>query len=96
MQDAPMWSRFAAIVFGLASAASWGSGDFAGGLAARRSNVFSVTVISQVTGLVALLAVSVGQSEPLPGWPGLAWAAAAGASGTFGLLALWRALALRP
>lgn len=94
MQDASMWTRFAGIAFGLASATSWGSGDFAGGLAARRSNVFSVTVISQVAGLAVLLAVAVGRSEPLPGWPDLMWAAAAGASGTLGLLALWRAMAV--
>ncbi len=47
----------AAVVYGLLAAVFYGAADFCGGVAARRSAVFAVTVISQLAGLVALLAV---------------------------------------
>lgn len=43
------------VIFGLLAAALYGAADFCGGLAARRTAVFAVTVISQVAGLAVLL-----------------------------------------
>ena len=44
------------IVLGLLAAAFYGSADFFGGLATRRSPIFAVTVISQAVGLLLLCA----------------------------------------
>jgi drug/metabolite transporter (DMT)-like permease len=80
--------------FGLASAASWGAGDFSGGLAARRWSVFAVTVTARCAGVSLLVALAVGLREPaLPG-AGMAWAGAAGMLSSVGLAALYRALAV--
>ncbi|HEY9085301.1 MAG TPA: DMT family transporter [Candidatus Tyrphobacter sp.] len=49
----------AAILFGLLAAAFYGAADFCGGLAARRTAVFAVTIISQLAGLLALLLILV-------------------------------------
>lgn len=82
------------MLLGLASAASWGAGDFGGGLAARRGNVYGVVLMSQAVGLVLLAALGLLLAEPLPLPADLAWGAAGGLAGGLGLLALYRSLAL--
>ncbi len=47
----------APILFGLLAAAFYGAADFCGGLAARRTAIFAVTIVSQLAGLVALLLI---------------------------------------
>ena len=47
----------ASIVFALCAAALYGSADFLGGLAARRSAVMPVMIFSQLAGSCMLLAV---------------------------------------
>jgi drug/metabolite transporter (DMT)-like permease len=81
------------VALGLASAASWGGGDFAGGLATRRASASGVVIASQGVGIVllVLLAAATGEALPRPGQ--LGWAALAGASGALGLYALYTALA---
>jgi drug/metabolite transporter (DMT)-like permease len=82
------------LFLGLASAASWGAGDFGGGLAARRSNVYGVVILSQVTGLVLLAGLALLLAEPLPSWADALWGAAAGLAGGLGLVALYQGLAV--
>jgi drug/metabolite transporter (DMT)-like permease len=81
------------VAFGLASAASWGAGDFSGGLASRRAPALSVVVASQLVGVALLIGLVALTGEVLPTVPQLGWAALAGTSGAFGLLALYSALA---
>jgi drug/metabolite transporter (DMT)-like permease len=82
------------IGFGLASAASWGAGDFSGGVATRRSNVYGVVIVSQAVGLVLLLALALLLAEPLPAANDLLWGAAGGMAGGIGAVALYRGLAV--
>jgi len=84
---------FGSVVLGLASAASWGAGDFSGGLASRRAPALTVVAVSQVVGITFLVALALAIGEALPGPHQLGWAALAGASGALGLLALYSALA---
>jgi drug/metabolite transporter (DMT)-like permease len=86
-------STFGSVAFGLASAVSWGAGDFSGGLASRRAPAIGVVIASQGVGvaLLVLLAIATGEAAPAPGH--LGWAALAGANGALGLLALYSALA---
>ena len=82
------------VLFGLASAASWGAGDFSGGVATRRCHVIGVVVVSQVVGLGLLLVLALLLGEPLPATVDLLWGAAAGLAGGLGLAALYRGLAV--
>lgn len=82
------------ILLGLAAAASWGAGDFGGGLAARRGNAYGVVFVSQALGLVLLAGPALLMSEPLPSRPDLLWGAVAGLAGGVGLVALYRGLAV--
>jgi hypothetical protein len=86
--------EFAAVAFGLASALSWGAGDFSGGMAARRAPVFTVIALGQGIGLLLLLALALLWGEPLPAGADLAWGAVAGMAGAVGIAALYRALAV--
>lgn len=85
--------ELAAVLFGLGSAVIWGTGDFLGGLAARRASVLGVLIVAETSGLVLLLLAGLALGEPIPKLDGLGWAAAAGLSGTLGLGALYSGLA---
>jgi drug/metabolite transporter (DMT)-like permease len=84
----------ATVVFGLASALSWGAGDFSGGLATKRAPVFGVLAIGQVAGLLLLIMLALVWGEPLPSATDLGWGLAAGLTGAVGLASLYRALAV--
>lgn len=89
-----MPSDLAGAALGLASAASWGAGDFTGGLASRRSPVLGVLAVGQAAGVSAIAALALATGEPLPPVVSVAWGAAAGAAGAVGLAALYRGLAI--
>jgi len=81
------------VLLGLASALSFGIGDFAGGLASRRASGLAVAALGQLVGTV-LLAVFVLVARPgLPDMSSLAIGAAAGLSGAVGVAALYVAMA---
>ena len=88
-----MTSNIFAVVFGLASAISWGAGDFSGGMASRKSRASLVVWLSQLVGggLLLLLALAFGESLPIP--RDLFLGAAAGLAGVVGLALLYRGLA---
>jgi drug/metabolite transporter (DMT)-like permease len=86
-------SPLGSVAFGLASAVSWGAGDFSGGLATRRAPAAGVVIASQAVGIAILVALAVATAEAVPSAGSLGWAALAGAFGAFGLLALYSALA---
>ncbi len=87
-------SDAASVVYGLMSAASWGSGDFSGGYSTRRTPVLTVLIFSQITGLAALIIFAVAFGEPAPSRHDVLIGAAAGIVGDIGLAALYRAMAI--
>lgn len=80
-------------MFGLASAASWGAGDFSGGFASKRSNVAVVIVVSQLFGVLLLAGLALLWQEQVPALSHLLYGALAGIAGAVGLVALYRGLA---
>ena len=79
---------------GLASATSWGAGDFCGGLAAKRTSVYPVVIGSQLVGIAALASLALALREGAPVLGSTVWCGLAGVCGAVGLLALYRALAV--
>ena len=77
----------------LSAAASWGSGDFTGGLAARRIGPFHTVLISYTVGLLVLVIVALARLEQLPPSVDLMWGALAGLFGMVGLGFLFRGFA---
>jgi drug/metabolite transporter (DMT)-like permease len=80
--------------FSIVAAASWGGGDFYGGLASKRANVFQVVAYAHACGFAAMLLMAVLVRESVPPGASLAWGAFAGVIGAFGIVALYRALAI--
>ncbi|HYX86583.1 MAG TPA: DMT family transporter [Gaiellales bacterium] len=79
------------VAFALASSLVWGTSDFLGGFYTRRLSLSAVTIVSQLAGFAALLA-----ALPLVGaleGRALLIGVAAGACGSVGLSAFYRALA---
>jgi drug/metabolite transporter (DMT)-like permease len=79
---------------GLLAAVCWGAGDFSGGVATRRANVYVVLFISQIAGLVLIISFALATQESFPTPTDLFWGAVSGLSGVIGLMSLYRALAI--
>jgi len=80
-------------VLGVASSTAWGGGDFCGGLAARRSNVFGVVAAAYSVGLALLLAAALLRHDAMPPHIAVYWALGAGAVGGLALSAFYSGLA---
>ena len=78
----------------LSAAAVWGGGDFAGGIATRRANVFRVVAGAHACGLLLMLLLVWITAEPFPPRSTLLWGAVAGIAGAFGIAALYQALSI--
>jgi drug/metabolite transporter (DMT)-like permease len=89
-----MTPALASVFFGLTSALVWGAGDFCGGLGARRASVLSVLLIAETSGLGFLVAFALFFGETFPTTQTIVWGIAGGLSGTLGLGALYRGLAV--
>ncbi|MFC4589690.1 DMT family transporter [Sphaerisporangium corydalis] len=80
------------VLLATACAVVYGTADFFGGLAAKRSRVLAVVLVSQIAGLLFVLPLL----PLLPGVPGLdtiAWGMAAGLSGGLAVIMFYQALA---
>ena len=82
-----------ALIFGLASAMTWGAADFSGGLATRKGNVYSVVLISQIIGGFFLVLLALLFRETIPPAGDWFFGALAGLAGMIGLLGLYSGLA---
>jgi drug/metabolite transporter (DMT)-like permease len=79
--------------FSLGAVFIWGTSDFLGGYAARRSNAFVFATVVHLSGMLLMLGLAVAGHSPFPSRAGVAWALAAGLSGGGGLAIFYRALA---
>lgn len=80
-------------LYGLASGLTWGSGDFAGGLATKHSPVQGVVVASQTVGILLLALIALATGERLPGPEGWLLGVFAGFASALGIGCLYAALA---
>lgn len=87
-----MSSETLAVTYGIGSAVAWGAGDFSGGFASRKGNLFGVLLISQTLGgvLLALFALLL---ETAPPASHFYYGACAGACGCMGLMTFYKGLA---
>jgi drug/metabolite transporter (DMT)-like permease len=83
----------ASIVLALLAATLYGSADFLGGLASRRSSVLPVMIFSQLAGLVTLLLVLPLVPAAAATHSDFAWGAVAGVALGIGLMLLYQGLA---
>lgn len=80
--------------FSLAAVLAWGTSDFLGGYAARRTNAFLLTTVVNVGGLLLMVTLAATSHASLPSGRSLGWVVAGGVSGGASLAIFYRALAL--
>ena len=80
------------ILYGIASAFSWGAGDFAGGLSSRKVGTYRAVFYADFFGLFLLLAAYFIYPEKLPDTRVIWLSAVGGMLGTIGLLILYYSL----
>jgi uncharacterized membrane protein len=81
-------------VLALLSAVCYGAADFLGGFTAKRANTLAVVVVSQLTGLLLLVAMLPVLPQAAPVRGDVLWGALAGVTGGAGVALLYRALAI--
>jgi drug/metabolite transporter (DMT)-like permease len=86
-------AAFLAVAFGLLAAASYGTSDFLGGFASKRSAALTVVFTSQAASVPFYLLLAAITQDPFPPMRDLAIGAASGFVGVVALLALYRGLA---
>jgi drug/metabolite transporter (DMT)-like permease len=79
--------------FSLAAVFAWGTSDFVGGYASRRTNAFLLTAIAHLSGLVLMAGVALAIHSPFPSRTAVVWALMGGLSGGGALAIFYRALA---
>ena len=89
-------SGLSIILLGLASAVSWGAGDFSGGLASKRTSAYSVVALSQFVSLVLLITIAFLLPEEEISSQDIILGALAGVCGAAGLVILYSGLARGP
>lgn len=82
-----------ALCYGLSCALAWGTGDFAGGMAARRTDAFLVVLVSQLISMAPLALLIWWLHEPVPGAASFGLGGIAGIFGAMGLIAFYQGLA---
>jgi drug/metabolite transporter (DMT)-like permease len=81
------------IIYGIASAATWGAADFIGGLASKRTSPYRVLFLGELSGLIPFIILALATGETIPPFTDLLWAGLASLLGLGGLIFLYRALA---
>ena len=82
------------ILYGILSAATWGAGDFAGGLSSRKVGPYRAVFYADFFGLLILILASIIYRETLPSTSGWINSLLGGALGSFGLLILYYSLSI--
>jgi len=88
---ARLWEQLSA-VYGVASAVSWGAGDFYGGYASKKASVLMVVAVSQAIGLALLLIFGIASGEKPPTTSDIYWSASAGFFSGLGITLYYAAL----
>ncbi|MEM8857913.1 MAG: DMT family transporter [Chloroflexota bacterium] len=81
------------LFWGILSSLIFGSGDFCGGLASKKNNVFTVVVGAHFVGGILMVLMALIFNEPFPTTLDLWWGAAAGIAGAVALMLFYYALA---
>jgi drug/metabolite transporter (DMT)-like permease len=90
----PFGPGSAVVVFGIASAIAWGSGDFGGGWASRRAPVLGISLIVQVVGVLLYVGLAILARETSLVPATIAISVAAGVVVTVGIIGLYQGLAV--
>ena len=81
------------VLYGLASALTWGAADFGGGIASKKSSPYAVVVWGDLIGMTAVAVLALALGDPLLSLRSLGFVVLASFGGAIGIIILYRALA---
>lgn len=81
------------IIYGILSAATWGAGDFIGGLASKQTSPYRVLFLAEIAGMIPFTVLALLLRERMPPASDMLVGAGSSLIGLSGLLFLYRALA---
>ncbi|MEW5941812.1 MAG: DMT family transporter [Chloroflexota bacterium] len=84
---------FTAILFGIASALTWGAADFGGGIASKKSSPYAVVFWGDWVGLLVAALVAFWMNEPFPSARSIGFTFLSSICGATGIVLLYIALA---
>jgi drug/metabolite transporter (DMT)-like permease len=87
------FSQMVATIFALGAVFSWGTSDFLGGFASKRSDAFVVALLAHASGFALMTTLAKATGVPIPSHASQAWALAAGALGGTALAVFYGVLA---
>ena len=79
-------------LFGLGAALSWGTGDFAGGIASRKVGPYRAVFVTETLSFLLILLILPFKAEAFPAIQTILWSVGSGIFSTFGLLSLFIAM----
>ncbi|MDX9899312.1 MAG: DMT family transporter [Spirochaetia bacterium] len=82
------------LIFAIASASFYGLADFSGGYAASKSKVLPVMLVAQIFGFATASTALITMWSGLPNVVDMLWGFAGGLAGFFGIIILYRGIAL--
>jgi drug/metabolite transporter (DMT)-like permease len=86
-------SSLLSIIYGIASAVTWGAADFIGGLASKETSPYRVLFLGELAGVIPFLILAFISGETVPPVTDLLWGALGSLLGLGGLVFLYRSLA---
>ena len=82
-----------AILFGIASALTWGAADFGGGIASKKTNPYAVVFWGDLIGMAAVAVIAIWLNDPIPSWRSVGFSMLSSICGATGIIMLYYALA---
>lgn len=86
--------EFAPIAMSLGAAATWGGGDFIGGITSKKTDALGVVVFALLTGSAMSIAFALVQREAAPALAEVGWGVGGGMFGGLALAAFYQSLAI--
>ncbi len=86
-------SGFLPVLYGLASALTWGAADFGGGIASKKSSPYAVVIWGDIVGMTAVGILAFALGDPFPSLKSMGFIVLSSISGAIGIIILYRALA---
>lgn len=89
-----VFSSFFGMFLALSASGLIGASDFCGGLASRRGGELRVTVVTNISGVILLIVLSLIWREAMLSWKDVMWCTLAGICGALAIIFIYRAFTM--
>ena len=79
-------SGFLPVLYGLASALTWGAADFGGGIASKKSSPYAVVIWGDLIGMSAVSVLAFALGDPIPSMRSMGFIVLSSCCGAIGII----------